>query len=298
MALTTKNLPKVAIIMASYNGDRFIAEQIQSILNQQDVTLDLYISDNNSQDKTQQIISEFKRSNPNIYTFVNRETTGAANNFYYLFKKINLKKYDFIALADQDDIWPGHKISRAIAQLINHQCQGYASDFLYFHENQNFKYYKKSYVQTKFDYLFETPGPGCTFVLTSSLGVLFKDFLISQKINFPFHDWLIYAFARSQNFKWLIDDSPNLFYRQHDRNEAGVNNGFYAVIRRLNRILLGRWWSQIYALTQILQIDDFKKWSQRQIFFYLLRHFFTTRRNRLHALFMVPFLFLIGMQKK
>ena len=294
-----KKLPNIAVLMATYNGEQYIEDQIKSILNQNDVNLDLYIYDDGSTDKTLSIIKKYQQKSNKIYQSINVKKRGSANNFYSLIVQMRSKKYDFFAFSDQDDIWPDHKLSRAIEQLKTNNCDGYASDFIYFNRNINFSYFKKSYPQQKYDFFFETPGPGCSFVLTKNLFDDLQMFLKEHNNNeFEHHDWFIYAFARTRNYLWYIDDSPNLFYRQHYSNEVGVNQGLRAYIKRLIRILMGQWYDQIYRLVQLLEFDNLHHLSRRELFIFFFKNFYHTRRNPFHAFLMIPFLFLIGLHKK
>lgn len=288
---------RIAVLLATYNGSLFLEEQLLSILNQKQVTFDLFISDDNSSDNTLDIINKYEKAYKNIYVIKQLRDKGSANNFYNLIDQVNIDKYNYFAFSDQDDVWPQYKLSRALQKLTEDGTSGYSSDFIYFDDNQNFSYYKKSYKQKKYDYLFETPGPGCTFVIKKDLFKSVQSFVKNKQDLFQYHDWFIYAYARSQEFEWTIDESPNLFYRQHNENVAGVNSGIKAYLRRVNRILFGKWFNEIYHLTKILHIDKLSTLTKSSLFWLFFRNFWHTRRKLLHAFLMIPFFFLIGIQK-
>lgn len=291
------NNNRIAVLLATYNGSVFLEEQLLSILNQKQVNFDLYISDDNSSDNTQDIINKYDTAYKNIYVIKQLRNKGSANNFYNLIDQVNKDKYNYFAFSDQDDIWPEYKLSRALQKLTEDGTSGYSSDFIYFDNSQNFSYYKKSYKQKKYDYLFETPGPGCTFVIKKDLFESFQSFIKDKQDLFDYHDWLIYAYARSQEFQWTIDESPNLFYRQHNENVAGVNSGIKAYQRRVKRILFGKWFNEINHLTKILHIDKLSTLTKSSLFWFFFRNFWHTRRKLLHCFLMIPFFFLIGIQK-
>ena len=105
-----------------------------------------------------------------------------------------------------------NKLSRAVNVFEKSNVSGYSSDVIDFKDNlEKTAYIKKSYPQKKYDYLFEGPGPGCTFVLNKQLFSKLQEFLIKTQTNFIYHDWFIYAFARSRDFSWHIDDRPNVY---------------------------------------------------------------------------------------
>ena len=129
---------------------------------------------------------------------------------------VDLTDIDYIALADQDDIWKEDKLEKAI-QKLEQGFDGYSSNVQAFWEGWPKKNNKKNQPQQKFDHLFESAGPGCTFVLTKKLALKLQQFLKNGHFNQldNYHDWLIYAYARTQSFKWYIDSYPGVDYRQH-----------------------------------------------------------------------------------
>jgi rhamnosyltransferase len=295
--LTNKRSIKIAVLLATYNGAKYLTLQLNSILSQKNIALDIFISDDNSSDDTAKIISQFSKAHKNIHEVKQLRNKGSANNFYNLIDQVNNDKYSYFAFSDQDDIWPEYKLSRAVNKLIEDDASGYSSDFIYFDETQNFSYYRKSFKQKKYDFLFETPGPGCSFVINKDLFKSFQSFIKNKYDLFDYHDWLIYAYARSHGFLWTIDESPNLFYRQHNDNVVGVNFGIKAYQRRLNRILFGQWFNEINNLTKILHMDKLSTLTKSSLFWFFFRNFWHTRRKLLHSFLMLPFFFLIGIQK-
>ena len=71
-----------------------------------------------------------------------------------------------------------------------------------------------------------------------------------------YHDWLIYAFARSHNFKWYIDSYPGVEYRQHDTNVFGANVGIKAFISRIKLVLSGEGIDFAFRLMKELKVQD------------------------------------------
>ena len=238
--MKTKQLPKVAVLLAAYNGEKYIQEQIESIVNQVDVDVYIYISIDASTDRTLEICEQLQKIHKNIFIInENKERFGSAGkNFYYLIKNVDFEEFDFIALSDQDDIWKPLKIIRGIQVLEKEQASGYSSDVECFWDDgsRKNKIIKKSYPQKKYDYYFEPAGPGCTYILTKNFATILKG-EISNLNHLPFHhDWYIYAFARKNNFIWHIDNMPNIYYRQHKKNQVGANIGFINKLQRIKII--------------------------------------------------------------
>lgn len=292
----SKSSLKVAILLATYNGEKYLEEQLRSILNQKDVEIYIFISDDGSTDTTLKIIRKYADQYPNIIISNEQRVGGPGKNFYTLIKTINANDYDYVVLADQDDLWPEYRISRGIDQLKFHQADAYSSDVIAVDEQgQIKKIIKKSRPQKKFDYIFETPGPGCSFIFNRHFCQFLQTQLNEKILNFPYHDWLIYALARQNKFKWIIDDAPNLFYRQHEHNFMGANFGLRSRLKRLNRILFGEYYKELIQLYSILNPTR-RSLNFLKVWFFII-NFAHTRRKFRHALLMIPFLLIVSIQK-
>lgn len=162
--MKTNQLPKVAVLLAAYNGEKYIQEQIESIVNQVDVDVYIYISIDASTDRTLEICQQFQKIYKNIFIInEGKERFGSAGkNFYYLIKNVDFEEFDFIALSDQDDIWKPLKIIRGIQVLEKEQASGYSSDVECFwdDENRKNKIIKKSYPQKNMITILNQQAPG------------------------------------------------------------------------------------------------------------------------------------------
>jgi rhamnosyltransferase len=281
------NIPTIAVLLAAYNGEQWIEEQIATILNQKGVWLQVYISLDVSTDNTLPIINRLLRQYPQITLLpYGQRFGGAAPNFYHLLLTAPIENYDYIALSDQDDIWLADKLARAVAVLEAEKAFGYSSNITAFWQNGKRKLIKKAYPQRQYDYLFEAPGPGCTFVMKQKLAVEVKKHFSSKKdklYRLVYHDWLIYAFACSYGYKWIIDESALIEYRQHSGNQLGVNHGFKALGFRVKKILTGNGIEQVIRTIHFLNIegDEFiKKWYRLDKIKYLKLAFFTKKLRR------------------
>jgi len=280
-------MKKICILMASHNGEKYISQQIDSIENQLHTNYELYISIDKSTDTTIDIVKEKAKKNSKIKIVSTERFFGsAAKNFFYLLKNTNIAKFTYIAFADQDDIWLRDKLSSGIDCLIKNSADGYSSDFIAFWPNGKNKYIKKSYPQKKFDYLFESPGPGCTFIFSKLLAKKVQSMIkkdTSIESNIYFHDWFVYAVARSHKFKWIISNEAKILYRQHSDNVFGVSNGFKAKLKRLNKLLNLWYLNQSYYLSISLNSLFFFKGPRLNKFNFLF-NIFSLRRKFLDCL--------------
>ena len=149
---------KILVILASYNGEKYIAEQINSILTQGVQDIDILVSDDNSTDGTSYLVKELIKRNRNISLIKNINRSGsAALNFFGAIKNLTrdqLNYYDYFALSDQDDIWLPNKIKRAISRLKtydNNPCL-YGSNLTLWDERTNKKILIRKRYKKKFIY--------------------------------------------------------------------------------------------------------------------------------------------------
>jgi rhamnosyltransferase len=151
-----------------------------------------------------------------------------------------------------------NKLEKAIDLLESENGFGYSSNVTAFWEAGREKIIKKSYPQCKYDYLFESPGPGCSFVIKKELALLIKNRLklAPSRHTLDWHDWIIYAFARKNNFKWIIDRNPYVLYRQHIENQLGANVGYVAFIKRVKDIISGYGINQTMTIIKFLGMEN------------------------------------------
>lgn len=288
--------PSVAVLLTAYNGMAWIKEQIDSILGQKNVEVEIYISVDLSIDKTQKWCEVYSKQNANIKLLPYGEYYGGASkNFFRLIRDVDFSLYNYVALADQDDIWLPNKLAHAIDTASKTKLQAISSDVIAFFHDGREKLIKKSHPQQKFDYFFESAGPGCTYVFQCEALSQFKNFLQEnwQKANeVNYHDWLIYAYFRKHHLTWGIDNQPLMRYRRHEHNQIGPNYGFNAYMKRLSMVH-SRWYakevSKIFHLVDPLGETGLKlnRW-------FLVTHYRQLRRHPKESLVLL-FLLLSGL---
>ena len=248
----------ISVLLAAYNGENFIGAQLQTILNQSYKPYKIFINIDQSEDKTVSIFEDFAKTNPEIKILSSNKRFGsAAANFIYLLLNTNLSNINYIALADQDDLWKEDKLDRAI-QKLQQGYDGYSSNVEAFWKNGRQKIILKNQLQKDFDHLFESAGPGCTFVMTKKLALSLQEFLKGGQFNQlnNYHDWLIYSYAKSNGFEWYMDSYPSVEYRQHTANAFGANVGVKAFISRVHHVLNGEGFDFAFRLMKELNVQD------------------------------------------
>ena len=216
--------PLISITMATYNGEKYLEEQLKSIFQQSYPNIEVIVSDDCSQDKTVEILDRFSKSN-NLHYFVNIENLGFVKNFE---KVVSLCTGDYNALADQDDIWLPKKLE-ILKENIGDNTLIF-SDALICDENGIVISLSQNNVISKIDealpsennkvftrLLYSNFVTGCT--------VLMKRDVIKVAHPIPegiiFHDWW-YALCASSIGNIFFYKKSLIYYRQHNRNEVGL----------------------------------------------------------------------------
>ena len=232
-------VPKVLVLLATYNGMAFVDQQIASILWQVGVEPHVLIRDDGSTDDTVAICGSWAARYPQVVTILSESvrTGSAAGNFFRLLAAAPLEGYDYVALADQDDVWLPDKLRRAVEAMRADGAEGYSSDLLAFDEGSRAAWLiGKAGGEAELDYLFQGASAGCTYVLLPSAVRMVRDVMVPLEGTWPrhvSHDWAIYAACRSRGLGWVRDPRPGLLYRQHSGNEYGARAGWGGLLQRL-----------------------------------------------------------------
>lgn len=299
-----KKKKRVAILMATFNGEKWLKSQINSILKQKNVQIKIFIRDDKSTDNTIKTIKKFK--NKNISFRSSKENQRSASlNFLKLILQAN-ENYDFYAFSDQDDVWEKNKISRAIEAMKYSGCEAYSSNISIL-KNKKKILMNKSDNQKKYDYIFEGV-PGCTIVLSRNSFLEVKNKLSKlneiQLKNISMHDTFIYFFLRAIKISWFIDKFSLINYRQHENNVVGVNYGFgfdkkkiESIRKRLKLVTNGYYINSILKLAEITGKNNWVIKCIKRLNFFdrikLILNVYNFRRSTLDCFFLVLILLII-----
>lgn len=215
----------VDILLATYNGEKYLKAQLDSILNQTYSNFRLLISDDCSSDSTRKILKEYSKNDNRIVLFFQEKNLGVIKNFEFLLNKVENQYYMF---SDQDDIWKENKIEKSIKKIEETQSDLVYSDLEVVDENLNVTYssywklkgiYNKIKKYNNFESLYlNNFVTGCT--------IISKKELIKKVLPFPniskyvLHDYWL-ALIISQNGKIDYIEEALIKYRQHKNNKIG-----------------------------------------------------------------------------
>ncbi|MBQ4542010.1 MAG: glycosyltransferase [Clostridia bacterium] len=225
-----KKLPKVLVIMSTYNGEKFLKEQIDSILAQKDIDVYLHIFDDLSKDSTVEIAKEYEKKNKNVKVHINEKNKNFTYNFLdALFSFKDNQEYDYYAFADQDDFWLDTKLISAINKIKEvGKCTLYSANLKIV--DQNLEYAGNNMMDTKYvnkhyDIICKNIVTGCTAVFDND----FKNLVTKHyPENIYLHDyWLALIANYTKDAHFVYDTCPDyILYRQHGTNLIGENKSY------------------------------------------------------------------------
>ncbi|WP_347756254.1 glycosyltransferase [Agrococcus sp. ProA11] len=253
---TISGEPRVLVLLATHNGARYLQQQLASILDQQGVAVRVLASDDASTDATPALLAAAAKD-PRVSVLPADRFGTPQGNFLRLIRDAQLDSADAVAFADQDDIWHADKLSRQLALLDRHDVHATSSNVVAFWEradgSRRQELIDKAQPQRELDFLLESAGPGCTFVLRSAAFLAVRQVLTQHPLVDPSvpHDWLVYAVTRALGLRWRIDRTPTMDYRQHDRNATGANSGLGAAVVRARRVASGEYRLQALAVARL-----------------------------------------------
>ncbi len=247
--------PKIAVCLAAYNGMHYLPEQLNSILEQSGVAVSVFVSVDASTDGTEAWFDTQAQKDSRTVALPHGERFGcAARNFFRLLQDVDFSKFDYVSFADQDDIWQQDKLIRHVELIQKNAVDGVSSNVMAFWPDGKTKLIDKSQPQRELDFIFESAGPGCTFLMSPWLVNEVKKLLINPSSvanQVALHDWLIYAVCRASDRKWLIDPTPSMQYRQHGKNVVGANSGLKAKVARLKQISNGWYRREVLKVLEV-----------------------------------------------
>ena len=213
-------MEKVCVLMSTYNGEKYLNEQMDSILNQKNIEVDILVRDDGSTDNTLNILKEYIKKYKNISYYTGTNLRSAKSFMNLLF---TAKEYNYYAFSDQDDVWDKNKLYVAVSKLK---------------EGYNLYGGKKSIVDSelkKMNCEDEIPFSlnlgsvilrcriaGCTMVFDKKLR---EELLKYNRKVISMHDSWVLKVAASIG-KIFYDQKEYILYRQHSNNVVGAKKNF------------------------------------------------------------------------
>ena len=242
----------VLVLLSSYNGEKYIEQQIESLLAQTGVDITILIRDDGSSDHTLEIVEKMFKGTRHI--FFKGDNVGPALSFYNLmklaFEKYN--QFEYFAFCDQDDIWHNDKLLTAISTMRTTEKNTNACKKLYFcssdiinESSQKIASSSKRYFNN-IDYrmcFHRNPALGCTMVFNFKLlceCMKIWDYIQSPSFDkryLPMHDAWMFCVANFTNTQIFADKKEKIHYRIHNLN---VTASHKSILQRVRNIFVRR----------------------------------------------------------
>ena len=218
-----EQLKRILVIMSTYNGEKYVSEQIESILGQKNVEVTLVIRDDGSKDGTPTIIKEYVERDNRIVPIYG-DNIGFRKSFFGTLIQSFQEKYDYYAFSDQDDVWLPDKLSVAISALegIEGTNKLYASSLNVVDQNLNLMYINR-FDKLKISYgsaLSRQRLGGCTMVFDREAARLCCRFDMGMYPDKLSHDGAVYFICLACGGKVYFDKTGHI-------NFSGAN--FYCI---------------------------------------------------------------------
>ncbi|TDT73143.1 glycosyltransferase involved in cell wall biosynthesis [Litoreibacter halocynthiae] len=235
--------PSCAVAVCTYNGSRFLREQLDSITNQSLRPSEILVSDDGSSDNTLAVAERFSKEwTAGDTRILNGPGRGYAVNFLASLARI-APETDLVALSDQDDVWTPTKLNRAHKMLEPLGDMPALYGGATWICDEGLKVTSKSRplrVALGFRHAIgQNFAGGNTMVLNNAgLRLVQKAWALSQN-SVPVHDWWLYQLVSGAGGRVVYDREPCLFYRQHKTNQIGDAAGLLAMGKRMRRMVRG-----------------------------------------------------------
>lgn len=205
---------KVAVLISTYNGEKYLREQLDSILNQTYKNIEIVIRDDGSQDSTVEIVKEYKQNYKNII-LEQGQNVGFIKSF---FKLLELAEADYYAYCDQDDFWMENKVELAVQTLEkadNSKPNMVFGNSDYYDENMNFMSKGEKHKTFSFkNSLYECVAQGMTMTINQKAKEIITENVPEKCL---FHDWWTYMICSGMG-EVLYNDETVVKYRRFQKN--------------------------------------------------------------------------------
>lgn len=235
--------PKVAILLCTYHGQRYLAEQMESFAAQSHTNWEVWASDDGSEDDTNAILETYKKKWPDGRLSIHfGPAEGFAANFLSLTCKASIEA-DYYAYSDQDDIWEANKLARAVEWLEtipeNTPALYCSRTRLVDAENNPIGLSSLFSQPPSFaNALVQSIGGSNTMVFNNAARNLLLE--AGENIVIVSQDWWGYMAVTGCGGVVFYDSEPTVRYRQHDNNLFGMNATWVARLKRIRMLWQGR----------------------------------------------------------
>lgn len=229
---------KILILLSTYNGEKYLPQQIDSILNQYNVDVQILVRDDGSNDNTLYVLNSY--ANTEKIDIIKGDNIGVVGSFFSLMREAVTRDFNYFAFCDQDDVWMDDKLKVAVDILSGHQHEPalYMSSFQMVDENLHSIPTNISRPNISVEGAFASNcATGCTMVFNKKLLELS---LLANYDDALMHDYWMYMVCLLTDGYVYYDETPHIYYRQHGNNVIGGKGDSFLSkwLTRMNKIIL------------------------------------------------------------
>ena len=275
-------MKKIQVLMSTYNGEKYLREQIDSILNQTgNIIVSLLVRDDGSTDETLNILKQYEKNNK--IKWYQGKNLGPAKSFLDLIK--NSDKADYYAFSDQDDFWEPDKLINAVNHLDKKKYDAgklYYSSLNIVDQDLNFK--RKTVIDEEIDFkkgIVRNQATGCTMVFNNYI----RTFLLDKDFDYVgMHDSLLYRLALLYDWYIYRDDKSYIKYRQHENNVLGMSYSKFGNFKKKIRRFFNDESEASLISKELLKLPNIC--HEKKEYLFVLSNYKNSFRNKIKLLFM------------
>lgn len=227
-------MEKILVMMATYNGEKYLQEQLDSLYQQKAVEVKILVRDDGSQDSTCKILEEnAKKHNLIWYQGIHKNV---AKGYFELMKKSAQEDFKLYAFCDQDDVWDVDKLEIAIESIkdLDTPALYYAGQRLVDEELNFIEEHRLNETRSLKTRFVLSDFAGCTGVFNRKL----LDEVIKYEPDYMLmHDTWILRVCLALGGSVIVDPEPRLNYRQHSGNTLGLGHSLKATIKQIEQYI-------------------------------------------------------------
>lgn len=250
---------RVIVLLSTYNGEKYLESQINSVLNQKNVEIKIWVRDDGSTDKTHEILNNYQKKGK-LKWYSGKNLKPAMSFMDLVFTAEDAEYYAF---CDQDDVWDENKLEVAISKIKekdNILAMYYGSQRLVDKNLNVISVHRVNPNRSPYASFVINNAAGCTVVFNKKL---FQKLREHRPRWVYMHDNWTYKVCASLGGFIYVDENPYISYRQHGNNVVGLNSNLFGKIKRANKLIfkyeIKRNIEQLYNLYKSEMTDDYKK---------------------------------------
>lgn len=227
-------MDRILVLLATYNGEKFLREQLDSIFSQKNVDVTVLVRDDGSSDKTKKILDEYKENK--ALSWYAGEHLSIQKGYFDLMKKAATTDYEFFAFSDQDDVWDADKLTLGISEIRDQKQAAlyYCGQKLVDEQLRpiaDHELNEKRSLQTRF---VLSDFAGCTGVFNKRL---LDEVVLFEPEYMLMHDTWILKVCLCLGGYVKVDTKPRVKYRQHGGNTIGLGRNLPSYLKQVKQYI-------------------------------------------------------------